>query len=84
MNSTKIVAYLVKIRSKGEQDGGRVGGCGVHLFPRMHQEHTFRHRSACRTPAESRTGVHDQWKIYRSMQNSAGQRNWGGGKQECQ
>ena len=38
---------------RGEQDGGGVGGRGVHLSPRIHQEHTFRHRSACRTPAES-------------------------------
>ena len=37
----------------GEQEGGGVGGRGVHLSPRIHQEHTFRHRSACRTPAES-------------------------------
>ena len=27
---------------------------GVHLSPRIHQEYTFRHRSACRTPAENR------------------------------
>ena len=37
----------------GEQDGGGVGGHGVHLSPQIHQEYTFRHRSACRTPAES-------------------------------
>ena len=39
-----------------EQGGGEVGGCGhgVQLSPRIHQEHTFRHRSVCRTPAESR------------------------------
>ena len=36
-----------------KQDGGRVGGHGVHLSPRIHEEHTFRHRSAYRTPAES-------------------------------
>ena len=36
-----------------EQDGGGVGGRGVHLSPRIHQEYTFRHRSACRTPAEN-------------------------------
>ena len=24
-----------------------------YISPRIHQEHTFRHRSACRTPAES-------------------------------
>ena len=37
----------------GEQDGGGVGGRGVHLSPQIHQEYTFRHRGACRTPAES-------------------------------
>ena len=36
-----------------EQDGRGVGGRGVHLSPRTHQEHTFRHRSACRTQAEN-------------------------------
>ena len=35
-------------------EGGAVAGRGVHLFPRIHQEYTFRHRSACRPPAESR------------------------------
>ena len=34
-----------------KQDGG-VGGRGVHLSPWIHQEYNFRHRSACRTPAE--------------------------------
>ena len=38
--------------SKREQDGGGVGGRGVHLSPWIHQECTFRHRSPCRTPAE--------------------------------
>ena len=38
----------------GEQDGGGVDGRRVHLSPQIHQEYTFRHRSACRTPAESR------------------------------
>ena len=41
----------------GEQDGGGLGGRGVHLSPQIHQEYTFRHRSACRTPAE--TGQED-------------------------
>ena len=27
--------------------------CGIHLSLWIHQEYTFRHRSACRTPAES-------------------------------
>ena len=29
-----------------EQDDGGVGGHGVHLSPWIHQEYTFRHRSA--------------------------------------
>ena len=30
-----------------------VGGCGLHFSPRIYQEYIFRHRSACRIPAES-------------------------------
>ena len=37
-----------------EQDGGGVGGHGIHLSPWIHQEYIFRHRSACRMPDESR------------------------------
>ena len=44
---------LNKQGDRREQDGGEVGGRGVHLSPRIHQEYTFRHRSACRTLAES-------------------------------
>ena len=36
-----------------EEDGRGVGGHGVHLSPWIHQEYTFRHRRAYRTPAES-------------------------------
>ena len=36
-----------------EKDDRGVGGCEVHLSPRIQQEYTFRHRSASRTPAES-------------------------------
>ena len=36
-----------------EQDDRTVGGRRVPHSPRIHQEYTFRHRSACRTPAES-------------------------------
>ena len=50
----------------GEQDGRRVGGRGVHLSPWIYQEYTFRHRSACKTPAKVE-GVPDQWKrIYKN------------------
>ena len=44
---------LCLIKKYKEQDGGGVGGRGVHLSPWIHQEYTFRHRSAGRTPAES-------------------------------
>ena len=37
----------------GEQDDGGIGGRGIHLSPRIHQEHTFRIRGAYTTPAES-------------------------------
>ena len=64
---------LKSISTRGEQDGRGVGGRGVHLSPQIHQEYTFGHRSACRTPAESRGGIPDQWKrIYRATQNSVG------------
>ena len=40
-------------KSTIEEQDGEVGGCGVHLSPQIHQEYAFRHRSACRKPAES-------------------------------
>ena len=40
------------LKSREEQDGRGVGGHGVHLSPQIHQEYIFRHRSACRTPAD--------------------------------
>ena len=47
-----IHRQLIKNVKAREQDHGGVGGHGVHLSPQIHQEYTFRHRSACRTPAE--------------------------------
>ena len=44
---------ILKNLTLEEQDGRGVGAHGVHLSPRIHQEYTFRHTSACRTPAES-------------------------------
>ena len=44
---------MTKINQWREQDGGGVGGHGAHLSPWIHQEYTYRHRSACRIPAES-------------------------------
>ena len=38
---------------RGEEDGGGVGGRGVYISPWIHQEYTFRHKCACRIPAES-------------------------------
>ena len=57
--SNKCVSSMYKEESKlrrwgQEQDDGGIGGCGEYLSPRIHQEYTFRHRSPCRTPAESR------------------------------
>ena len=49
----------------GEQDGRGVGRCGVHLSPQIHQEYTFRHRSACRTPAERGQEYLTRGKEYR-------------------
>ena len=45
--------YSKKVLLNEEKDGRGVGGQGVHLSPQIHQEYTFRHRSACRTPVES-------------------------------
>ena len=39
---------------RDKQDGRGVGGRGGHLSLRVHQEYTFRPRSACRISAESR------------------------------
>ena len=44
---------LRKSMTLRSQDGREVGGCGVNISPWIHQEYTFRHRSARRTPAES-------------------------------
>ena len=49
-----VRAAIIKKNTKREQqDGRRIGGCGVHVSPWIHQEYTFRDRSARRTPAES-------------------------------
>ena len=53
-----------------EQDGREVGGCGVHLSPWIHQEYTFRHRSACRTPAESRQEYLTSGKGYKESRKT--------------
>ena len=43
----------LKLSVRREQDDRGAGGRGVHLSPWIHQEYTFRHRSARRTPVES-------------------------------
>ena len=43
---------IIDIKRK-EEDGGGVGGQGVHLSPTIQWEYTFRHRSTCRTPVEN-------------------------------
>ena len=52
----KGVSYnlVTKQHQRREQDGKGAGGRGIPLSPWIHQGYTFRHRSACRTPAENR------------------------------
>ena len=51
---TPVRAAIIKKNTKREeQDGRGTGGCGVHVSPQIHQGYTFRHRSACRIPAQS-------------------------------
>ena len=52
------------LSERREQDGGGVGGHGVPLSPWIHQEYSFRDRSACRTPAESRQEYMTSGKEY--------------------
>ena len=54
----------IKAKSRTYEDGGGVGECGVHLSPWIHQLYTFRHRSACRTTAESRQEYLTRGKEY--------------------
>ena len=71
-------------KTRGKQDDRGVGGCGVHLSPWIHQEYTFKHRSACRTPAEHRQEDLISGKEYiepRKTQQDKGTR-WE--KQDCQ
>ena len=52
-NNTQYSVIKQHEKEYREQDGRGVGGHGVQLSPQIHQEYTFRHRSACKTPAES-------------------------------
>ena len=59
------ISIIVKKRSPEENKMvGVVGGHGVHLSPWIHQEYTFRHKSACRMPAESRRAYLTRGKEY--------------------
>ena len=63
-----------------EQSGGGVGGHGVHLTSWIHQEYTFKHRSACRTPAESRQEYLASRKEYIEPRKTLGRTKELGGK----
>ena len=64
---------ISKLKNRNLEDGGGVCGHGVHLSPWIHQEYTFRHKSACRTAAESRQEYLTRGKEYiRATQNSVG------------
>ena len=53
-----------------EQDGVGVGGHGVQLSLHIHQEYIFRHKSAYRTPAESRQEYLTSGKEYIEIQKN--------------
>ena len=50
---TKSRIINCKSKYKLQKQDGRIGGCEVPICPWIHQEYTFRHRSANRTPADS-------------------------------
>ena len=67
-----------------EQDDRGVGSRGVRHSPRICQEYTFRHRSACIAPAESRQEYLIMGKEYIEPDETIGQReNRSREKQEC-
>ena len=67
---------LLKIKY-GEQERGGVGGHRIHLSPRIHQEYTCRHRSAWRTPAESRREYLTSGKEYTEPTKIGGMKELG-------
>ena len=67
----------------GEQNGGEVGGYGVHLSARICQEYTFRHRSVFRTPAESEQEYLTSGKEYTEPCKTPEDEGTRGKKQEC-
>ena len=52
-----------------KQDGREVCECGVYLSPWIHQEYTFKHRSAWRIAAE--TDRRKEWTVEKNAQNHA-------------
>ena len=64
------------------KNGRGVGGHGVGLSPRIHQEYSFRHRSACRTLAESRQEDLTSGKEYIEHTKLSGMKELGE-KQQC-
>ena len=76
--------FLVIKKSVLEQDGRGVSGRGVHLSPRIRQEYTFRHRSACRTPAERGQEYLTSGKEYIEPHKTWQDKGTRGKKQECQ
>ena len=73
---SKATHTFKRLLTKIEQSGGGVRGRGVRPSPWIHQEYTFRLRSACRTPAENRQEYLTSGKEYTEPhKNSVGQRN---------
>ena len=54
LESPLVITHHSLLKSGFAKDSRGVGGCGVHLSMDIQQEYIFRHRSARRTPAESR------------------------------
>ena len=72
-----------KILKNGEQDDRGVGGYGVRLSPWIYQEYTFRHRGACRKPAESGQEYLTSGKEYIEPCKTRQDKGTRGEKQEC-
>ena len=77
-----MLNIYLKSKWREEQDVRGIGGCGIHLSPWIHQEFTFRHRSASRTPAESGQEYLSSRK-YIYIHAKLGRMKELGAKQEC-
>ena len=79
-----IIACLQEIHVRGgEKDGGGIGGRGVHLSPQIHQEYTFRPRSARRTSVERGHEYLTSRKEYIEPHKTQQNEGTSQGKQEC-